>query len=364
MKQHVKEYYERWKERKVRSPYTGNFLKVGSLPPKDQDRYRPFEFRKDKDGEEEEDDVPDRFDIENKFVFDFYISVPMSWETIGEYFEATDLIPATIDSGCVVDMFPKDDRVLKLKGVPVTAVRKYFDLKPDGSNKDDASFQDIPDMESPELIFDFLRFNEFKIFAIDIDDCVDHITIVNDTPDDDGFVVTRKDDASGVLEVFNTIFGKTSILSELANVDRDTEDDRKIEPEEKDTPVVEPRPDHADKPEPKPVAKEPEPEEEKVEAKQDVINFQELVAQQENMIQTLSDIQRTHFNIRELLKNHTIGDFVKDNSINKSNMERYMSEYKMMYRDLLSAYTTVSDVLDRLDKNVNELTKSTNVIRK
>jgi len=359
MKQYIIDYYERWKEKRVRSPYTGNFVKVGSLPPKDQDRYRPFEFHRD--DEEEEEDVPDKFDIENKFVFDFYISVPMSWETIGKYLEATDLIPATIDSGCVVDMFPKDDRILKLKGVPVTAVRKYFDLKPDGSNKDTAEFQDIPEMESVELIFDFLRFNEFKIFAIDIDDCVDRITIVNDTPDDDGFVVIRKDD-NGVLEAFNTIFGKTSILSELENVDRDTEEDRKVEPEEKDTPVVEPRSDTVDKPEPKPAVKEPE--EDKVEVKQDVINFQELVAQQENMIQTLSDIQRTHFNIRELLKNHTIGEFVKDNSINKSNMERYMSEYKMMYRDLLSVYTTISDVLDRLDKNVNELTKSTNVIRK
>lgn len=190
----IREYREEWKNKKVKSPFSNRMILVGSLPKSMQDKYKPKIVKKT------EDEITKEYDDVHKLVFDFYISVPKEYETVDEYMEKFPNMLATLDPADVMKYFDKDNYVIKLKNVPITAVQKYFTLNKENDNYDEAEFKDI-DKTDTQKAFDFIKFNDYHIFVIAPSPYKDEIVVINDTPDErTGLVNKSKDDDTGVLE--------------------------------------------------------------------------------------------------------------------------------------------------------------------
>lgn len=193
--EHIVEYIEPWRNRKVKSPFSDRMILVGSLPKDQQEKYRPKDA-----AEKSEEELAAEYDLRNKYVFDFYISVPREYETVDDYIAQNHNILATIDPADVMKYFDKNNYVIKLRNVPVEAIQKYFTLNKENDNYKEATFEDL-DKEDMKKAFDFVKFNEYHIFMIAPEKYKEDILVINDTPDErTGLVNKKKEDDEGVLE--------------------------------------------------------------------------------------------------------------------------------------------------------------------
>lgn len=201
------EFNEPWKNRIVKNVRTGRMTKVGSLAPEDQEKYKPKELRSkgSRDGKKDLDD----YDLKNKLVFDMYVSMPDKYDGVDEFLEENPRILATTSSSDVIEMFNPNDRVLKFYNVPIGAIKRYCTLTDDNTDMDDADFKDFKHSD-PEKRYDFIKFNEYRLFEIEPKDFMDKIEIVDDTPDETGFVDKRKNDRDGLLESLEKIIYEQS----------------------------------------------------------------------------------------------------------------------------------------------------------
>ena len=194
IQQHLVEYREPWKNRKIKSPFSNRMIMIGSLPFDQQEKFRPKELNAT------DDELSAKYDVRHKYVFDFYISVPREFETVEDYMNQHNNILATIDPADIIKYFDDKNYVIKLKNVPIQAVDKYFTLNKENDNYDQAEFKEV-DKSDPKKAFDFVKFNEYHIFLISPEKYKNDITVINDTPDNkSGFVDKRKKDGEGVLE--------------------------------------------------------------------------------------------------------------------------------------------------------------------
>ncbi|MEM4261002.1 MAG: hypothetical protein QXG00_07210 [Candidatus Woesearchaeota archaeon] len=187
-----------WRERRVwhRTPSGKmNFVKIKSLTPEEQLRYKPIDLvKKDKRaaqlGEKMRGRKRDEFigiplqspipeekpKVEGE-MFDFYYGV----KDVDKYkeFEKDKLIVATLDSARAVEM--EDDEGLHIvfaRNVPLDAIKEYMD--------EDGDWKEI-DLDDKDKKAEFVKFNETDLFKIDLysyKDIVD-LELQNDEEDDE-----------------------------------------------------------------------------------------------------------------------------------------------------------------------------------
>lgn len=208
------EFNEPWKNRVVRNPRSGRMVRVGSLAPEDQEKYKPKELRS-KGARDKKRDLDD-YDLKNKLVYDMYVAMPDKYDSVDDFLEENPRLLATTSSSDVIEMFNPDDRVLKMYNVPIGAIKRYCTLTDDNTNVDDADFKDFKHSD-PEKRYDFIRFNNYRLFEIEPKDFMDKIEVVDDTPDEKGFVDKKKNDLDGLMEALEKIIYEQS--RERANKD-------------------------------------------------------------------------------------------------------------------------------------------------
>ena len=213
----VEDYPYPWQNKRVFNNKTKRWNKVGSLAPNEQERYKP-KWLRGKDSTTKKSDL-DEYDKKNKLLMDFYVSIPESYESVDDYVDSAPMIIATTSSTDVMSMFSKDNRVVKFKGVPIDAVKKFFTLKEDNSNLEDAEFKDFKQLDAVKKN-EFIKYNTYRIFQIAPKEYMDNITVVDDTPDEQGFVDRRKDDDMGVLEALSLIIDSSKKQMLTARVDK------------------------------------------------------------------------------------------------------------------------------------------------
>jgi hypothetical protein len=187
------------------------------MTPEEQQRYKPKHLRS-KDETSTKSNL-DKYDRKNKLLMDFYVSMPEEYESIEDFLKNVPLVIGTTDSADVLSMFPVESRILKFKGVPIEAVKRYFTLKTYNSNSDESEFKDFK-MNDEEKKYNFIKFNNYRIFEITPADYIDKITVTDDTPDEDGFVDRRKDDDMGVLESLDLIIRAANKVELIKKIDR------------------------------------------------------------------------------------------------------------------------------------------------
>ena len=150
---------------------------------------------------------------------DFYVSMPEKYDSIEEFLTDTSIVVGTIDSTDVIERFPIENRILKFKGVPIDCVKRYLTLDSDNTNSDTAEFKDFKQTDK-EKKFNFIKFNDYRIFELEPSKYIDKITVVDDTPDETGYVDRRKDDDMGVLEDLDFIVRQTKRENLIEKIDR------------------------------------------------------------------------------------------------------------------------------------------------
>ena len=183
-------FEKNWRERRIVHRTPGGKLtrvKIGSLPAKEQQKYNPNRFKRDSDMTPNDFKSLQKRDVDAGYIFDFYIQV----ENVSDLDEIKegDLILATSDSYKVKELFDDDQKILKLKTVPMEAVKKVI-VEPESGdpiNYDDIEsleFEDISDLEGEEK-YEKIKFNSEQIYQLDLYNYLKYIDIVVDSVDDD-----------------------------------------------------------------------------------------------------------------------------------------------------------------------------------
>ena len=281
------EYNEPWKNRSVRSPYTGRLVRVGSLPAKDWSKFRP-------DGGSVPLSAMTDFPFDVKFVMDFYISVPKDEELATDYIEKVGgTVNALTTPDLIRHLLPTDTFIIKLANLPVIAVDEYATWEDDEEPEDFDSMEFIKvdkEMEEEEL---FDLFNETKNIAYKISplEYKEYIKIINDTP-------IEEDEEEGIDESF---FVK-SISDQLHSY----------------------------------LVKESESK------------IGELIVYQDKMLEVIDIIENNMAILRQTLNENKIDEMVNDGQINENNAVEALAEYRLGYRTLMDSNEAVNTTNDRI----------------
>lgn len=176
-----------WREKIVthRTP-TGRItrVKVKSLSPEEQLKYNPNRFKRTKtDTRMTKSDFDDfkKDVIKEPRIFDVYIG--LSDVKKFDDIEEGKLILATTDPLYVMNYFDDDLDIIKLRNVPVMAVKKYLDGDIESIDfLDDFEFLEV-DTEDEEKLYELIKFSDNKIFLLDIIPYLDMIEVIEDKAD-------------------------------------------------------------------------------------------------------------------------------------------------------------------------------------
>ena len=195
-------FEKKWRERKIVHRTPGGKMtrvKIGSLPADEQQKYNPNRYKRGADTQMGADDYADlqKRDVDAGHIFDFYIQ-------LGDIAELDDveegaLLLATTDSKKVHELFDNDKKVVKLKNVPMDAVKKVVISSDDGQpldleNSDDIPFEDVGELEGVEK-YEKIKFNDDELYQLDIAPYIEYIDVVLDEPN-------SEDEDEGVNEGF------------------------------------------------------------------------------------------------------------------------------------------------------------------
>lgn len=191
-----------WKERIVthRTP-TGRMtrVKVKSLPPEEQLKYNPNRFKRTKAdtrmGKLQFDKLKKKT-IKEPRIFDVYIGLS-NVDNIDNV-EEGNLILATTDPLYVMNYFDDGLDIIKLRNVPVMAVKKYLESDVESIDfLDDFEFLDVG-IKTEEELYELVKFSDSKIFLLDVVPYMDTIEVIKDRADVD-------DDDLGELQEGNIL---------------------------------------------------------------------------------------------------------------------------------------------------------------
>jgi len=183
-------FEKKWRERKIVHRTPGGKMtrvKISSLPADEQQKYNPNRYKRGADTKMSADDYADlqKKDVDAGHIFDFYIQ-------LGDIAELDDveegsLLLATTDSKKVQELFDKDMKIVKLKTVPMDAVKKVVVPSEDGApldleKSDNIEFEDIDELEGRER-YEKIKFNDEGLYQIDIAPYLEYIDVVLDEPE-------------------------------------------------------------------------------------------------------------------------------------------------------------------------------------
>ena len=160
-------YGDTWRDKVVthRTP-TGKTsrAKVGSLSAEEQAKYNPNRFKRTGADTKMTKSDHDALDVseELKHLLDFYIAVRD--ESDLESFEEGKPTLATNESGNVIELFDDDLLPATVKGVPIDAVTKYRSKDDD----EDEDWLDFPEGMSDQEKYDFIKFEDYDIFQLNL----------------------------------------------------------------------------------------------------------------------------------------------------------------------------------------------------
>lgn len=172
-------------------------VKVGSLPPEEQLKYNPNRFKRGKKDTRmtkgDYDDTQKQTDKKIR-IFDVYLGTKnMDILDIQE----DSLVLATTDSELVINLFDDDLDVVSIKGLPVAAIKKYYDGDiEDIDSFEDSDFVSVEDEDNEEKLYELAKFSDAKIFLIDLYPYLESLDIKIDTAsdDEDDFDELKKED--------------------------------------------------------------------------------------------------------------------------------------------------------------------------
>lgn len=183
-------FEKNWRERRIVHRTPGGKLtrvKISSLPADEQQKYNPNRYKRtgaDKEMGPDDFDALQKREIEAGHIFDFYIQLkdPSELDDI----EEGTLVLATSDSKKVMELFDDDMKIIKLKNVPMDAVKKVI-LPPeneadlDFKNLEGIEFEDIDNLEGRER-YEKIKFNEEQVYLVDVAPYMDYMEVVIDEP--------------------------------------------------------------------------------------------------------------------------------------------------------------------------------------
>ena len=172
-------FTKNWRERRVMHRTPGGKLtrvKIGSLPADEQQKYNPNRFKRKRDLMDGDFETIQQNQVDYGYIFDFYIQVKDESEL--DNLEEDTLLLATTDGVIVPKVFSDSDMIImKLKNVPMDAVKMVAigdEDNIDYASLDNIEFEDIDDLEGSER-YEKIKFNETKIYQIDVFHYIDHI---------------------------------------------------------------------------------------------------------------------------------------------------------------------------------------------
>jgi len=195
-------FEKNWRERRIVHRTPGGKLtrvKISSLPADEQQKYNPNRYKRGADTKMGPDDYwqLQKREVDAGHIFDFYIQL----EDVSELDTIEDgaLTLATTDSTIVRDLFDDDMKVIKLKNVPMDAVKKVVQSSEDDEpidleNIDTIQFEDLGDLEGMER-YEKIKFNNTALYQLDIAPYIEFIDIVVDEPE-------SEDEDKGLTESF------------------------------------------------------------------------------------------------------------------------------------------------------------------
>lgn len=158
-----------WRDRYVyHTTPTGqrNRVKIRSLEPPEQEKYRPPQFKKgggDLDGQ-----ASPTKKTESSYTYDFYIGIE-SDEALDNLEEGT-LVKATNDSAKAIDFEDLNLKVVKIFDVPVNAVVKY--------KSDEDEWKAFDEEMSEKDKYNYIKFeDQNKMFLLNLEPYLDVIKI-------------------------------------------------------------------------------------------------------------------------------------------------------------------------------------------
>ena len=183
-------FEKNWRDRKIVHRTPGGKMtrvKISSLPADEQQKYNPNRYKRGADTKMSPEDYAElqKKEVDAGHIFDFYIQ-------LGDVAELDDieegtLVLATTDSSKVRDLFDDDMKVIKLKKVPMDAVKKAVIPSEDGEpldleNSDSIPFEELGDLEGRER-YEKIKFNDEQLYQLDIAPYMEFIEIIVDEPE-------------------------------------------------------------------------------------------------------------------------------------------------------------------------------------
>jgi len=197
-------FEKNWRERRIVHRTPGGKLtrvKISSLPADEQQKYNPNRYKRGADKKMSPDDYWNlqRREVDAGHIFDFYIQLKDLAELEG--IEEGTLILATTDSRKVHELFDDDMKVIKLKNVPMDAVKKVSIPQENGEildleSMDNISFENIDELAGTDR-YEKIKFNEDELYQLDIAPFLEFIEIVVDEPE-----LEESSDNEGLTEGF------------------------------------------------------------------------------------------------------------------------------------------------------------------
>ena len=206
-------FEKNWRERKIVHRTPGGKMtrvKISSLPADEQQKYNPNRYKRGADTKMSPEDYAklQKQDVDAGHIFDFYIQLSDVAE-LDDVEEGT-LLLATSDSRKVHELFDDDMKVVKLKNVPMDAVKKVVISPEDGEpldleNSDSIPFENVGELEGQEK-YEKIKFNDDELYQLDIAPYLEYLDIVVDEPEssdkaDDGL-------SEGFLNYYYKIIGE------------------------------------------------------------------------------------------------------------------------------------------------------------
>lgn len=293
-----KEYSEPWKNRKIRSPYTGRMVRVGSLPAKDWKKFRPGS-----------DNAPlsamTDFPFDVKYVMDFYVSIPKDEELATDYIEKVGgTVNAVSNSEFVRTYFPNDTFIVKLANLPVIAVDEYATWEDDEVPEDfeEMEFVKVDEDAEEEDLFNLFTETTNIAFKVTPLEYKEYIKIINDTPIEEP------------EEDIEESFFKPSVAEQLNSY----------------------------------LVKESESK------------VGELIVYQDKMLEIVDIIENNIAILRQTLTHNKIDDMINDGAIDVDNATEALAEYRLCYRTLVDANMNVNSTNTRILTFIGTLNKEGN----
>jgi hypothetical protein len=197
-------FAKNWRERKIVHRTPGGKLtrvKISSLPADEQQKYNPNRFKRGADTMMGPDDFAEiqQKEVKAGHIFDFYIKLKNEDDL--DSLEDGDLLLATTDGKIVQELFRSQDSdniIMKLKNVSMNAVKKIALSPEDGEgvdyeNIDNIEYETIDDSDGSDDTerYEKIKFNDVKLYQIDIAEYLPYIEKVVDMPNDDSDDITE-----------------------------------------------------------------------------------------------------------------------------------------------------------------------------